>query len=93
MNEGTEMKYVNAAEILPRRLLQELQIYSGGNLLYIPKAGTKADWGAESGSKSFYLERNQKIKALYRDGNSVDELALQFGLSDSSIKRIIYNYN
>ena len=23
MNEGTEMKYINAAEILPERLLQE----------------------------------------------------------------------
>lgn len=85
------MKYVNAAEILPERLLQELQTYSGGNILYIPKAGTKADWGTESGSKSFYQERNQKIKALYRNGNSVDELALQYGLSNSTIKRIIYS--
>lgn len=85
------MKYINAAEILPERLLQELQIYSGGNILYIPKVGTKADWGAESGSKSFYLERNQRIRALYRNGNSVDELALQYGLSKSTIKRIIYN--
>lgn len=85
------MKYINAAEILPERLLQELQTYSGGNLLYIPKAGTKADWGTESGSKSFYQERNRRIKDLYRDGNSVDELALQYGLSGSTIKRIIYN--
>ncbi|MDE5938850.1 MAG: hypothetical protein K2H37_07190 [Lachnospiraceae bacterium] len=85
------MKYINAAEILPERLLQELQTYSGGNLLYVPKAGTKADWGTESGSKSFYQERNRRIKALYRDGNSVEELALQYGLSGSTIKRIIYN--
>lgn len=85
------MKYINAAEILPERLLQELQTYSGGKLLYVPKAGTKADWGTESGSKSFYQERNRRIKALYRDGNSVEELALQYGLSGSTIKRIIYN--
>lgn len=85
------MKYINAAEILPERLLQELQTYSGGKLLYVPKAGTKADWGTESGSKSFYQERNQRIKDLYRDGNSVEELALQYGLSGSTIKRIIYN--
>lgn len=85
------MKYINAAEILPEQLLQELQTYSRGNLLYIPKAGTKADWGTESGSKSFYQERNRRIKALYRDGNSVDELALQYGLSNSTIKRIIYS--
>lgn len=85
------MKYMNAAEILPERLLQELQIYSSGTILYVPKAGTKADWGTKSGSRNFYQERNQQIKALYRDGNSVDELALQYGLSDSTIKRIIYN--
>lgn len=85
------MKYINAAEILPERLLQELQIYSGGNILYIPKAGAKAEWGTENGSRSFYQERNEKIKALYRDGKSVDELALQYGLSNSRIKRIIYN--
>ena len=91
MNEGTEMKYINAAEILPERLLQELQTYRGGNILYVPKAGTKAGWGTESGPKTFYQERNRKIKTLFREGNSVDELALQYGLSSSTIKRIIYN--
>ena len=91
MNEGTEMKYINAAEILPERLLQELQTYSGGNILYVPKAGTKAVWGTESGPKTSYQERNRKIKTLFREGNSVDELALQYGLSSSTIKRIIYN--
>ena len=91
MNEGTEMKYINAAEILPERLLQELQTYSGGNILYVPKAVTKAGWGIESGPKTFYQERNRKIKTLFREGNSVDELALQYGLSSSTIKRIIYN--
>ena len=85
------MKYINAAEILPERLLQELQIYCGGDILYIPKAGAKADWGTASGSRNFYQERNQKIKALYRGGKSADELAQQYGLSYSTIKRIIYN--
>ena len=31
------MKYKNAAEILPERLLKELQTYTEGELLYIPK--------------------------------------------------------
>lgn len=35
------MKYVNAAEILPDKLLKELQGYIDGELLYIPKAWTR----------------------------------------------------
>lgn len=53
MNEGTEMKYINAAEILPERLLQELQTYSGGNILYVPKAGIKAGWEQKAVLKPF----------------------------------------
>lgn len=84
------MKYKNAAEVLPVRLLRELQCYSGGDILYIPKAGEKAGWGVESGSRDYYLERNQMIRTLYREGKSVGELAQQYGLSVSTIKRIIY---
>lgn len=84
------MKYKNAAEVLPAGLLWELQCYSGGDILYIPKAGTKAGWGAKSGSKDYYQERNQMIRALHRDGKSAGELAQQYGLSVSTIKRILY---
>lgn len=31
------MKYVNAAEILPDKLLKELQKYIEGEVLYVPK--------------------------------------------------------
>lgn len=85
------MKYRNAAEILPARLLQELQRYSSGDILYIPKAEAKAGWGAESGSKNYYLERNQIIRTLHRNGRSAAELAQQYSLSISTIKRIIYH--
>lgn len=85
------MKYKNAAEVLPAGLLREIQCYSGGDILYIPKAGAKADWGARSGSKEYYQERNQMIRTLYREGKSADELAQQYGLSVSTIKRIIYH--
>ena len=53
------MKYINAAEILPERLLRELQTYIDGELLYIPKSSTKKEWGAVSGSRAFYQERNR----------------------------------
>ncbi len=35
------MKYVNAAEILPEKLLKEIQTYMDGGVLYIPKSSAK----------------------------------------------------
>lgn len=84
------MKYKNAAEILPPGLLKEIQYYIEGELLYIPRSDSKQEWGAVSGSKKFYSERNGQIRGLFRDGRSVEELAKKFGLSNSTIKKIIY---
>ena len=84
------MKYKNAAEILPPVLLREIQYYIEGELLYIPKSESKLEWGAVSGSKKFYSERNSQIRELFRSGKTVEELAEKFGLSSSTIKKILY---
>ena len=84
------MKYVNAAEILPERLLKELQTYIDGEVLYIPKSTTKKEWGVVSGSRIFYQERNREIQRLYREGSSIDTLMKQYSLAYSTIKKIIY---
>lgn len=84
------MKYINAAEILPERLLKELQTYLDGEILYIPRSSTKKSWGTDSGSRTFYRERNEEIKRLYQQGSSIDTLAKQYRLADSTIKKIIY---
>lgn len=84
------MKYKNAAEILPSGLLREIQCYIEGELLYIPKSESKQEWGAISGSKQFYSERNGRIRELFDSGMSFEELAKKFGLSGSTIKKIIY---
>ena len=84
------MKYKNAAEILPPELLQEVQCYIEGELLYIPRSNSKQERGAVSGSKKFYLERNYQIKELFHNGKSVEELAVKFGVSNSTIKKIVY---
>ena len=84
------MKYINAAEILPEQLLKELQRYADGDVLYIPKASTKKEWGASSGSRTFYEERNKEIQRLFKEGHSIDALAKQYGLAYSTIKKIVY---
>ncbi len=84
------MKYINAAEILPEPLLKELQTYVDGEILYIPKASSKKEWGAVNGSRAFYQERNKEIQKLFQLGSSIDALANQYGLADSTIKKIVY---
>ena len=65
--------------------------FTAAEIFYIfPKQEQKLT-GEQKAVLKVYQERNQRIKALYIDGNSVDELALQYGLSKSTIKRIIYN--
>ena len=84
------MKYVNAAEILPERLLRELQSYIDGDVLYVPKYSSKKKWGTVSGSRIFYGERNREIQRLYREGCSMEALSEKYGLAHSTIRKIIY---
>ena len=84
------MKYLNAAEILPEHLLKELQMYVDGELLYIPKTSSKKEWGAVTGSRIFYQERNKEIQRLFQVGYSVDALANRYGMAYSTIKKIVY---
>ena len=84
------MKYVNAAEILPKQLLKELQTYIDGSMLYVPKASAKKEWGATSGARTFYRERNREILKRFNEGDPIDVLSEQYGLAYSTIKKIIY---
>lgn len=84
------MKYINAAEILPKQLLKELQTYIDGSMLYVPKASTKKEWGATSGARTFYQERNREIQKRFNEGDPIDVLSEQYGLAYSTIKKIIY---
>lgn len=84
------MKYRNAADILPDDLLKELQVYISGDILYIPKAVPKKQWGIDSGSRNYYRKRNSEIKRLFASGTPIHKLSKQYSLADSTIKKIIY---
>lgn len=84
------MKYINAAEILPDQLLKELQRYIDGEVLYIPKASDKKEWGAANGSRLFYQKRNEEMRRLYKAGCSLDMLAERYHLAYSTIRKIVY---
>lgn len=84
------MHYKNGEDILPAKLLQELQRYVQGELLYIPKNGDqRAGWGERNGTRKMIAERNREIYDLYQEGASVLELSTQYNLSEDSIRKIL----
>ena len=57
------MKYRKASDIFPDELLKEIQKYSSGELIYIPKVQERQDWGSRSGARTFYVQRNSEIRS------------------------------
>lgn len=84
------MKYKNAQDILPDKLLKELQKYISGETIYIPNIQQKAAWGAVSGAREYYRERNERIVFKFRSGTAITDLADEFHLSIESIRKIVY---
>ena len=84
------MRYRNASEIFPDELLKEIQKYSSGELIYIPEKSEKKEWGAKSGARNYYVERNAEIRRKHREGKSISELEQEYGLSHDTIRRILY---
>ena len=82
------MGYIRANEILPRELLEAIQHYVDGEIIYIPKK-EKRSWGSGTSSKEFFRERNERIYEAYQNGISTKELSRTFSLSEKSIQRIL----
>ena len=84
------MSYINAKEILPAYLLEEIQRYVKGEIIYVPKQNEeKIKWGIKNGSRKKYDKRNSDIKALRNGGMAVDEIARAYYLSADSIRKIV----
>lgn len=85
------MKYINAKEILPENILKQLQTYAAGTLLYVPKEGEEKSWGETSGYRTYLLKRNRMILNFFQYGVSLEEISDTFGLSQGTVKKIVYN--
>ena len=81
------MGYINAKDILPMELINEIQKYVQGVNLYIPKIPEKKK--TDSSYKCELYERNKEIYELFQSGKKVSELAKMYYLSDKSIYRIL----
>jgi len=84
------MGYKNAAELLPPNLLEDLQKYFSGGIIYVPKTSQKAAWGELSGSRRDIDNRNRDIRLLFKSGVRVGQLSEQYFLSEETIKKIVY---
>lgn len=85
--KGENMSYINANDILPKELINEIQKYVQGVNLYIPKIFDKKNTDSEY--KKELLDRNMEIYKMFQSGNKVSELAKMYYLSDKSIYRIL----
>lgn len=84
------MNYKKGSEVLPARLLKEIQEYVEGTLIYIPKKTCKAGWGSISGSRQLLDRRNNAIRALFQQGVSVADLSERYHLGEDTVRKIIY---
>jgi Mor family transcriptional regulator len=84
------MKYINGKDVLPQSLLEQLQGYVQGELLYIPRQeNTRAGWGAINGTRLMIKARNTEICRMYEEGSTVQELMQQYHLSEDSIRKVL----
>ena len=84
------MSYVHADEILPKELLEMIQQYAGGKLIYIP-CKEKQEWGSRTSARKFFRERDKRIFESWQNGVSLNDLSDRFSLSEKSIQRILRN--
>ena len=84
------MSYIKAEEVLPQELIDTIQQYVDGKLIYIP-CKEKQEWGSMTSAKVFYRERNERIYEKYKSGMCLQDIAYSFSLSEKSIQRILRN--
>ena len=82
------MSYIKAENVLPRELIETIQQYVDGKLIYIP-CKEKQEWGSATSARVFFRERNERIYETYKRGMSIQDLAHRFSLSEKSIQRIL----
>jgi Mor family transcriptional regulator len=90
----SKLCYKNGKDILPPELLEQLQKYVQGELIYIPREKCKRKaWGETNGTRITIRKRNHDIYSLYKNGTSIDDLIETYNLSEDSIRKIILKVN
>lgn len=84
-----KLTYKKAQDVLPSDLIEEVQKYLDGGLVYFPKKTARRSWGSVNGTQLTLAKRNQEIKTLYAQGESLEALSKTYCLSEESIRKIV----
>lgn len=85
------MSYIRAEDVLPEYVLDLVQQYVDGEMIYIPRKGSKRSWGSGTDIRQELKSRNEQMYAKYLSGVTVSELADCYCLTEKSVRRIIRN--
>ena len=84
------MRYIKAADVLPKELMEEIQRYVDGAYLYIPRLSeNRLSWGDRTQSRQETAQRNREIYLRSLQGEQPTELAGAYFLTEKTIRRII----
>lgn len=84
------MDYQNSANLLPKELIEQIQKYVDGKVIYIPKKQiNKKHWGENTDTKQVLSSRNCKICSDHQNGMSIKQLSEKYFLTEKSIQRIL----
>jgi Mor family transcriptional regulator len=84
------LSYKNGKELLPERLLKEIQEYIQGELIYIPREeNVRKAWGTGTGTREYMNARNNEIYTKYKNGSDIDYLMAAYNLCEDSIIKIV----
>ncbi|MEG0378632.1 MAG: CD3324 family protein [Eubacterium sp.] len=86
------MSYIKAADVLPQEIVDLIQDYIDGEMIYVPrKENNRKVWGEKTNSKLKTRVRNLEIFRQHQQGATVSHLAETYYLSPKSIQKIIAN--
>ena len=87
------MKYENADNIFPEKLMIEIRQFMPEGYVYISPQSGRKEWGSISGQREELRKRNTKIYNEYQAGKSVDMISREQYLSKSSVYRILKQFD
>ena len=84
------MDYQNSANLLPKELIEQIQKYVDGKVIYIPKKQiNKKHWGENTDTKQVLASRNCQICLDNQNGMTIKHLSEKYFLAEKSIQRIL----
>ena len=84
------MDYHKSTNLLPKELIEQIQKYVDGKVIYIPKKQiNKKHWGENTDTKQVLASRNCQICLDRQNGMTIKQLSDKYFLTEKSIQRIL----